>query len=101
MKLKFELNGYEIVIEETEGGAISVSALKDEEIVEEFELEGGEDLDGEDLDDGENHDELDELPEGDLQDDDSQDFEGQEDFEPQAQLGESKLESFASFLKRK
>ena len=38
MKTTIEINGYEIVVEETEG-VINVSALKDGETVEEFELE--------------------------------------------------------------
>jgi hypothetical protein len=38
MKTTIEVNGYEIVIEETDG-FVSVSALKDDEVIEEFQLE--------------------------------------------------------------
>lgn len=64
MKTTIEVHGYEIVIEETETG-VSVSAMKDDEAIESFELdvEGGihhtaspfmkddEDMDDEDMDD--------------------------------------------------
>ena len=99
MKLTFEINGYVINIDETEDGMVSISASKDDEVVEEFTLEGGEDFDGEeggeDFEGGEGQ----ELP------DEGQPIEDEEGAQgmpqAQAQLGESKLESFASFLKRK
>jgi len=96
MKLKFEMHGYEITIEETEENMITVSASKDGEVIEEFELEGGEDHPG--------HEEMDELPEGEESMEEGEPIEGeeQEDFESEEKpMGESKLESFASFLKRK
>jgi len=56
MKTTIEVNGYEIVIEETEG-MVSVSALKDGETVEEFSLEGdmseGGDMPESDMPEGE------------------------------------------------
>ena len=107
MKLTFEIQGYSITIEETEEGVL-VAATKDDETVEEFTLElGGEDddFDGEDDDfDGED----------DLEGDD--DLEGQGQIQGQAQgqalpsgeedefqppIGESKLESFTSFIKKR
>ena len=47
MKTTIEMNGYEIVIEET-AGMLSVTAMKDGETVEEFSLEteGGEEQEG-------------------------------------------------------
>jgi len=92
MKLKFELNGYEITIEETEDKIISVSASKDGEVIEEFELEGGEEIAAQD---GEDNDGSQELPEEDAQ------IDGEEQTDFEETIGESKLESFASFLKRK
>jgi len=70
MKTTIEVHGYEIVIEETEMG-VSVSAMKDDETLESFELdlEGG----SEDMDDMEDDD-----MGGDY--DDESDFED-EDFE--------------------
>ena len=53
MKTTIEVSGFEIKIEEMDG-KIMVSAMKDDEVVEEFELEseemeGGEDFDGEEM----------------------------------------------------
>ena len=94
MKLTFEVNGYVINIDETEDGMITVSASKDDEVVEEFTLDGDGDV--EDFDDSESQ----ELPdeEGQAQ------AQGQSmpQAQAQAQLGESKnLISFGAFLKRK
>ena len=109
MKLTFEINGYVINIDETEDGMVSVSASKDDEVVEEFSLEGGEgggdddDFEGGE-DDFEGQDDLEdgggqELPdEGEPIDDEDG---GGAPPQAQAQLGESKMESFAQFLKRK
>jgi hypothetical protein len=41
MKTTIEINGFEIVIEEIDG-LITVSAVKDEEVIEEFEIQSGE-----------------------------------------------------------
>ena len=48
MKTTIEVNGYQIVVEELEGW-VSVSALKDEEVVEEFTLESEETVEGEEM----------------------------------------------------
>jgi hypothetical protein len=103
MKLTFEMHGYTIVIEETEENLIKVSAEKDGEEVESFELEGGEDhpsMDDESLpEEGGEGDEGQEIkgetPES--------DFEGTEEggSEEEKPMGESKLYNFAAFLKRK
>ena len=96
MKLTFEMHGYTIVIEETEENLIKISAEKDGEEVESFELEGGED-----------HPDLEEkLPEEDEdKEEEKEEIEGETpetDFEEtEVQVGESKLHNFASFLKRK
>ena len=124
MKTKVEVNGYEIVIEEKDG-MISVSAMKDDEIVEEFELEteegqgddedfGDEDVQGfdefgqdeeddfdseEDEDFGQGQDEDEDFGQGqdeDEDEDEDEDF-GQEDEDDE----ESKLESFQSFINKK
>ena len=109
MKLTFEVHGYTITINETEEGVL-VSAEKDGEVVEEFELEA--DLDMEDMDDMDSDDNQDmddehsmeELPndgeeiEGEKEE---TDFEPSEEIEEEKPMGESKLQSFASFLKKK
>ena len=104
MKLTFDMHGYTIVIEETEENVIKVSAEKDGEEVESFELEGGEDHPGmeeESLpDEGgeEGGKEAGEKIEGEAPE---SDFEGTEGGEEEKPMGESKLFNFASFLKRK
>jgi hypothetical protein len=110
MKLTFEVHGYTITINETEEGVI-VSAEKDGEVIEEFELDADldmEDMDSDDMDsDDMDDDSMEELP------DEGEEIEGEEesDFGPEGEeteeviqekpMGESKLQSFASFLKKK
>ena len=108
MKTTIELKGYEIVIEENEG-IVSVKAMQDDEVVEEFQLEteGSEDFDSEDdemrdFDDFEGEEEED--FEGESDDDDSEDDDDDEmDDEMEDEMGDegSKLESFQSFLKKR
>ena len=78
MKTTIEVSGYEIKIEEMEG-KIMVSAMKDEEVVEEFELEA-EGLEGEEgFDDDEMEGGEDEMaPFGDEEMEEEGDFEGDE-----------------------
>jgi hypothetical protein len=117
MKTTIEINGFEIVIEETDG-LITVSAMQDEETIEEFEIQTGaqsddegegdevqdfgdfEDEGGEESDDMDDMDDMEsfggEEEEEDL-DDDSEEEEEEEDDEE----GEGKLESFKSFLKKR
>ncbi len=116
MKTTIEMQGFEIVIEETEG-VVTVSASKEGEVVEEFTLEGGEegseeesgdDIKGfEDFGDGEEEDfgdeDGDEMPEdGDedeMPEDDEDGDEMPEDDEDDED--ESQLESFQSFINKK
>jgi len=88
MVTKVEVNGYEIVIEEKDG-VISVSALKDEEVVEECFDEFGQDEE-EDFDSEEDED---------FGQDEEEDFDSEEDDEDEE--GESKLESFQSFINKR
>ena len=107
MKLTFEIQGYSITIEETEEG-VSVVATKDDETVEEFTLElgGEEDFDDDDdFEDGDDFEDDDLEDEGDLGAQDAPSAQGQalpeggEDME--SPIGESKLESFSSFIKKR
>lgn len=108
MVTKVEVNGYEIVIEEKDG-VISVSAMKDDEVVEEFELETeeGQDDDVQD-DDVQGFGEFgqDEEDDFDGQGQDDEDFDGQdddEDFddEEKDEKVEGQLESFQSFINKR
>ena len=111
MKLTFEIHGYTITINETEEGVL-VSAEKDGEVVEEFELEADletDNMDSDDMEDMDDEDSMEELP------DDGEEIEGEKeetDFGPEGEetkteviekkpIGESKLQSFASFLKKR
>jgi len=109
MKTTIEMNGYQIVVEETEG-SISVSALKDEEVVEEFTLELEEEGD-------------EDLHAFDAEEEGEEDFEGEEDLEGGEDLGDGddeyeggeenytddsedveeggKLESFNTFVRKR
>ena len=89
MKLTFEIHGYSITIDETEEG-VTVAASKDDETVEEFTLDigdEGEEFDGEEMPEGGEE----EMPEG--------QEEPEEDFETPAPQGQ--LESFNSFIKKR
>jgi hypothetical protein len=104
MKLTFEVHGYTITINETEEGVL-VSAEKDGEVVEEFELEADTDMDSDDTD-SDDMDNMEELPEDGEEGQQIQDQEEENDFggsqeEMEKPMGESKLQSFASFLKKK
>lgn len=119
MKTTIEVNGYEIVIQEADG-MISVSAMKDGEMMEEFELETGAQTEG-DIEDMEDMD-MEDMDMEDMGDDDMKDFdqfgseeEEVEDFdsedesqdddddeeEEEEEESEGKLESFQSFLKKR
>ena len=107
MKTTIEINGYVIEISE-EGGNINVSAIKDEEVIEEFSLEvEGEDSDSEDVKPFGAEEEDDfggEFDEDDLEDseeeDDDDDDDNEED-EDVERLKDSALESFQSFINKK
>jgi hypothetical protein len=106
MKTTIEIKGYQIVIDETEE-LVTVTAMKDDETVEEFSLEltEGEEAQGEDdirsFDDfgGEEEDfggeEAQDEDEDELQD------EIQDEMEEEEEESENKLESFQSFINKK
>jgi hypothetical protein len=109
MKTKVEINGYEIVIEEKDG-LISVSATKDDEVVEEFEIETEEGQFNDDEEgDVQGFDEFGQDEEEDFEDeeDDSEEFESEEDEDDSEELeseedeNEVKLESFQSFINKR
>jgi hypothetical protein len=117
MKTSVELNGYIVSIEE-ENGVISVTATKDEEVVEEFTIqtEEGEDLEGseeegEDVRSFGDYDEEEDFEGSEEEgEEDDDDFEGSEedddddDFEDEMVKGkgnEAALESFQSFISKK
>ena len=105
MKTTIEMHGYEIVIDEPKEGFLKVTALKDGEVVEEFELEGGEDhpgFEGEEEDDFDDVEDLDGAEESEEDLDYSEESEedlDDEDFEEEEEEG--KLESFNSFIRKR
>ena len=108
MKTTIEINGYEVVIEETEG-VLTVKAQKDEETVEEFEIDTTEEGEGEGVQafgEGEDDEDFEDEDGEDFEDEDGEDF-GDEDFEdedgeePVQDEEETKLESFNSFIKKR
>ena len=94
MKTTVEINGYLIVIEESESN-ISVSATKDEEVVEEFtiELEEGQE---EESDDVQGFSAFGQDEEEDFGQEEEEDGEEEEEEEEMGQL-----ESFQSFINKK
>ena len=109
MKTTIEMHGYEITIEEREEGLLVVSASKDGEVVEEFELEGGEDHPGhESEEDGEDMEAFGEE-ETDLGDEEEMGEEeageeemGEEEMgeEEEAPAEEGALESFSAYFNK-
>jgi len=104
MKTTIEVSGYEIKIEEMEG-KIMVSAMKDEEVVEEFELES-EGMEGEEDFGGEMEGDDDEMSAfGEEGEEEGEEFgeEGDEFEEEEEEMEEEegKLESFSYFVKRR
>ena len=108
MKTTIEVNGFEIKIEELEG-KITVTAEKDGEVMEEFELEAGEEVAGEEgeemmpfgEEEGEDFGQAQEEEEefGQAQEEDEEEFgQAQEEEEEEE---EGKLESFNSFIKKR
>lgn len=120
MKTTIEVKGYQIVIEETEN-EISVTAIKDDETMEEFTLNLGEESEGsgeEKSDDndiksfdefGDEEDDFEgsEEKEGEEYDDDDDDDEYDDEYEDDDEPAEQKskdepaLESFQSFINRR
>ncbi len=112
MKTTIEINGHEIVIEENEG-VITVTAMKDGEVMEEFEIgteskeeetanAGEESLqDFEDFEE-EEEDEKEEMGEKEEEDfEEEQEEKEEEEEEENEEENEGKLESFQSFLKKR
>ena len=100
MKTTIEIKGYQIVIDETEE-LVTVTAIKDDETVEEFSLEltEGEEAQGEEgirsFDDFGGEEE-------DFDGEESQDDEeSQDEEEEEEEESENKLESFQSFINKK
>lgn len=107
MKTTIEIKGYQIVIDETEE-LVTVTAMKDDETVEEFSLEltEGEEAQGEDdirsFDDfgGEEEDFGGEEAQGEDEIQDELQDEIQDELEEEEE-SENKLESFQSFINKK
>lgn len=112
MKTTIEMHGYEITISEPEEGMLLVQALKDGEVIEEFELEGGEDHPGHEGEEAKGEEDIKSFDdfggeEEDFGDEESQ--ESQEDEEEELQdeeedeedMNDSALESFQSFINKK
>ncbi len=100
MKTSVEVNGYVISIEEVEG-VINVSAVKDDEVIEEFsiEIEEGQGEEGQGQDDVQGFDDFGQDEEEDFgQGEEDEDEEEHEEEEDEA-LGQ--LESFQSFINKK
>ena len=88
------IQGYNIEIDETEDG-INVKASKDDEVMEEFTLELGEETEGseEEFETEEGSEESQELP------DEEETEEAPE--APEAQMESVKVKSFAAFVKNR
>lgn len=95
MKTSVEVNGYVISIEEVEG-VINVSAVKDDEVIEEFSIE---------IEEGQGEEQEDVQGFGDFgQDEEEEDFGQDEEEEDDSQEEEEELgqlESFQSFINKK
>jgi hypothetical protein len=107
MKTTIEMHGYEITIEEREEGLLVVSASKDGEVVEEFELEGGDDdqsgreseEDGEDMEAfGEEESDLGDDEE--MGEEEAGEEEMEEEEEEEAPAEEGTLESFSAYFSK-
>lgn len=117
MKTSVEISGYTISIEENEG-VISVNAIKEDEVVEEFtiQIEEGEEGDfeseegegvkpfGEFGDEEEDFEGESEEGEGEDDEESQDEFESDDDFEGEEEedkAPEGALESFQSFINKK
>jgi hypothetical protein len=101
MKTTIEVQGFEIKIEEMEG-KITVSAMKEGETVEEFELES-EDFESQDMPEGDEDDDMDAFgEEEDMEEEDDFEEESEEMEEESEEMEEEgKLESFSYFVKKR
>ena len=110
MKTKVEIEGYEIEIS-FEEGVITVTAEKDDEIVEEFSINVEEGEEGEDAQKGDikgfgDYDEEEDFSGEDLEDelegqDDDEDDEEDDNDEDENKMPGAALESFQSFINKK
>jgi hypothetical protein len=113
MKTTIEVHGYEIKIDEM-NDRIMVSAVKDGETVEEFELEveagyedddmgGMEPFEGEEEEDFEMDDDMEDMDDEEMEegDDDMDEMDEDEMEEEDMKKEEGKLESFSHFVKRR
>jgi hypothetical protein len=111
MKTKVEIEGYEIEIS-LEGGMISVTAQKDDEVVEEFSINIEEDLEGaqgaqegEEIQNFGDYDEEEDFSGDDLEDEmegqDEEEDDDDDDDEAQDAREGAALESFQSFINKK
>lgn len=102
MKTTIEIKGYQIVIDETEE-LVTVTAMKDDETVEEFALDLGEEAQGEEAQGEEGIRSFDDFggEEEDFDGEESQD-EIQDELEEDEDDNEGRaLESFQSFINKK
>ena len=106
MKTSVEVNGYVISIEEVEG-VISVNAMKDDEIIEEFTIET-EEGDSDEEDDvkgfdkfGEEEEDFEDDSEEDEDDSDDSDDDDEDEDDSDERLEDSALESFQAFINKK
>ena len=101
MKTTIEINDYQVIIEELEG-VLTVKAQKDEETVEEFEIDTTEEGEGEGVQafgEGEDDEDFEDDEDGeDFGDEDFEDEGGEESVQDEE---ETKLESFNSFIKKR
>lgn len=104
MKTTIEIKGYQIVIDETEE-MVTVTAIKDEETVEEFSLELTEGEEGEESQGEEGIRSFDDFggEEEDFDGEEAQDDESEDDEDElqDEEESENKLESFQSFINKK
>jgi len=103
MKTKVEIEGYEIEIS-FEEGVISVTAQKDDEVVEEFSINVEEEGqgEGEDVQNFGDYDEEEDFSGEDLEDElEGQDDEDEDEDDAQDEREGAALESFQSFINKK
>ncbi len=99
MKNTIEINDYTIVIDTTEE-SITVTATKDEEVIEEFSLELSEEVqDDLELSEEDQDDFEDDFEDG--FEDDEDDFEDDEEIDPTDSHEKTTLESFNTFIRKR
>jgi hypothetical protein len=101
MKTTIEVSGFTITIDEMEG-KVMVSAEKDGEVVEEFELES-EDFEGaqggEEMEDDEEMQEFGQEEEEEFGDEEGEEFGEEEEEEMEEEEEQGTLESFSKFVR--